>query len=258
MILLLDVGNTRVKWLAVGEAGLVVARGYLATSAGRETWAASLSGVLPATPASVHASVVAGPLVESSLAALVQDLFGLPISFVRSAASWGELRSGYEDPGRLGVDRWLAMIGARIASPGALLVVDAGTAMTIDAIRTDGLHLGGYIVPGFSTQQRALGLQTADVGMVEGRSPDGRLGLRTADAVVNGIALALVALVDRAQVELQSRVADTCCVVLTGGDADVLEPLLRGPVIKDDDLLFRGLWAMVMPGIPLHCPTPTG
>lgn len=251
MILLLDQGNSRLKWMLVNKAGVAQCNGV----GGLEDFSVSL-GVLGASGLAdpideVHVSSVAGEEQRQVLGRLVIKRCRLEPVFASSGKRSCGIQNGYDDPTRLGVDRWLAMIGARRHGNGPALIVDAGTALTIDAIALDGEHLGGYIVPGYRSQCLSLGKHTAAV-RTEGKIGEAAGWGRTTDeAVSGGIRLSLVALIEKARVELESSVADTCPVILTGGDSALLRGSLSGRVIVDGHLLFRGLWYSSCPGRPV-------
>lgn len=233
-MLLVDQGNTRLKWRVVDATGRFCGE----PGAGD---LAALGAALPGVRAArVLVSSVAGREARAGLSAMVRARLGLEAEFLESLPSCEGLVNGYEEPGRLGVDRWLAMLGARAQARGALVVVDAGTALTIDAVDAAGRHLGGYILPGLRMQVAALFSGTADVG-VRFDVPAAGPGTNTRAAVVNGVALAAVALAERTLVELQERLADTCSLFITGGDAELLAPLLKVPCTRSADLLFQGM-----------------
>lgn len=193
---------------------------------------------LPA-PAKVLVSSVAGGTANADLAGRIRRLFGVDPEFMASLAACAGLHNGYRDPSRLGVDRWLGMLGARARVSGSFLVVDAGTALTIDAVAGD-RHLGGFILPGIDMQRDALGQRTALVGRAEGQAGLA-WGCTTADAVCNGTLFSAVATVEKALVELRTRVDDTCALVMTGGNAPGITRMLSEPVVLCDDLVFTGM-----------------
>ncbi len=241
MRLLIDQGNSRLKWVLVAADNLFIARGV----AGSNDDPVLFATVVAALPAGQDVSAiiiasVAGRDAQQRLRQAAKDFFGIDPVFLVSRAACAGLRNGYAVPQQLGVDRWLAMLGARAAISGAVLVVDAGTALTIDAIRADGEHLGGHIVPGYAMQLVALDAQTASVGR-SSHVPGTGFGRDTGAAVANGVLLGLAALIDRAQVELEQVVKDTCTVVLTGGDAEIIVSLLMSAPVMEPDLLFRGM-----------------
>lgn len=251
MKLLVDQGNSRLKWVLVVDDEQIVARGAsTAALLDDEQWRV-LIGRMGAMTVDVAVSSVASADRKSALCADIARRTGVEPMLLSARAECAGLHNGYVEPARLGVDRWVAMLGARSLGPGAWLVVDAGTALTVDAVSMDGQHLGGYIVPGFRTQLTLLASGTAGVGRVPAEVGVG-WGRNTGSAVANGVALALAALIDRASVELAGSGDDTCRVVITGGDAELLAHHLRCGPHLDQDLLFRGMLVAISDAHKAH------
>lgn len=241
MKLLLDLGNTRLKWALVSAQGDFLLRGATSDSAVPPQ---ARDQILDACGDELISHVALCSVGSSgrgdSLIEFLNQWLGLVPIRVKSREARAGLRNGYADPARLGVDRWMAMLGARTHGNCAWLVVDAGTALTIDAISRDGHHLGGYIVPGYRAQLSLLETATAAVGRADGRPARG-WGRDTRSAVLNGVLLSFAALIERARVELAYGLEDTCRVAITGGDAAMLAPHLSCDPLVDSDLLFRGM-----------------
>jgi type III pantothenate kinase len=240
--LLVDVGNTRVKW-ALERDGVLDSRGA-STHRGRPV-AEALHPlqVLASKVERVIVSSVGGELIEEALRDLVQQRFGVApeVAAVRREA-FG-LRIAYAHPERLGVDRWLGMLGARAMHAGVLLVVNAGTALTVDAVDAGGAHLGGLIVPGIATMKAALLAETAGIRDAgdDSRSNPALFADDTGAAVDAGTVHALAALVDRATAELARRAGALPTLVLTGGDTERIRPLLAARATIEPDLVLQGL-----------------
>ena len=143
MILLLDIGNSRTKWGFL-TAGELTATGARSHGGGTEI----LPPDLPHQPEAVYAANVAGERAAEALRTGVAARWNCRLILARSAARAGAVRNAYADPQQLGVDRWLALVGAYASRRAALCLVDAGTATTVDLLARDGRHLGGFIVPG--------------------------------------------------------------------------------------------------------------
>lgn len=244
--------------MGVRADGYILDRGVGAIGAPPEESLADVLNSMGGAPISAYASVVTGPTGVAALSHAVREMFGVPLRIAETGTDFRGLKNGYTRPERLGVDRWLAIIGARTLRQG-VLVVDAGTAMTIDGVSRDGRHVGGYIVPGYRLQCAALGRYTAAVSNQELAEPVLDWGRSTEEAVANGVRLGMVALINRARVDLQKLVADTCSVILTGGDAYLLVGAVDHHAVVDEDLLFRGLWATIAPiGCDLRRPSGLG
>lgn len=246
MRLLLDLGNTRLKW-ALEDTGRWHAQGAAAWS-GDLALLASTWQDLPVPAAAFGASVV-DDAREQAVAEQVRARFGRGITWLRTPASACGVHNAYPEPGRLGVDRFLAMVAAHAAGAGDCILVGVGTALTLDALTADGRHLGGLIAPGPWLMQQALLGATAQV---RPRS-DGVLvdiADNTADAVVSGCWQAAAALVERFVARMSPRLGGTPAVRLDGGDAAGLAPLLGLPAHMTEHGVLHGLavWAQAQSG----------
>lgn len=232
----LDVGNSSAKWRLV-EAGEIVARGvYSADDAGSEEALLACTGF----PAAVWVSSVAGESRDIALRDLLVARWGVEPWFARSELETAGLRNSYNEPGRMGVDRWLAMLAARHRHPGrGLCVVDAGSALTIDLVAADGRHDGGYIIPGPALMERALLLDTGRVRFSEPADYALRPGTSTAEAVRHGIALSQLGAVTLAL--RPERGAAEPLAVFTGGGGEWLWHELGGSGELVPDLVLEGL-----------------
>jgi type III pantothenate kinase len=238
--LLLDLGNTRLKWASAGS-GSLERRGAIALDApdfdlqAEHAW----SG-LPA-PASIWLSAVAGDAaVARATAAIVARWRDVSLHRVASPASAAGVRSAYDEPERLGVDRFLAMVGARRHDPGPVLVAGCGTALAIDLLDADGHHRGGLIAPAPSLMRAAVLERT---GRVAWQRP-GRVfafGRSTEDGLESGCWHAAAALVERAVAQACRELGATPGLLLHGGDAERLAALLDTPARIAPDLVLEGL-----------------
>ncbi len=232
----LDVGNSGAKWRLVAD-GQVIARGRY--TPGDEDAREALLACSDRLE-NIWVSSVAGPEAEAALAAMLTDRWGLVPRFARTAASSGDLVNSYEDPARMGVDRWLAMLGARGRSRERLCVVDAGSALTIDLVAASGVHEGGYIIPGPALMERALLLDTDRVRFAEAVDYALSPGRSTAEAVRHGIALAQAGAVREA---LRQAVGPSPALFLCGGAGQILMELI-GAGSFYSDLVLEGLTIM--------------
>ena len=243
-ILLVDIGNSRAKCAVLRGQKLGAARAFPHGSGG-----ASLAALVRAAPRDVTRVIavsVAGTRRERALAAAVKSRFGLGTEFIRSARSAGGVRNGYRDVWRLGADRWVAVIGAHaLAGARAALVVNIGTAMTIDAVTARGRHLGGAIAPGPTLMYESLlaGTQGIRKRAQGARPKNGRqlFATDTASALAAGAAFACAALVDRAVAEAARTEAARPLLLLTGGAAGALAPYIKSGFRHIPDLVLRGL-----------------
>lgn len=229
--LLLDVGNTRVKYALDGGAPMaaVVHDGDPAAAV------LALRGRLGDIDevALVDVTGQAGPALD-----------GLVVRQLVSTAAACGVTNGYADPTRLGADRWAALIGAWHRTPRACCVVDAGSALTVDLLDAEGRHLGGWIVPGLAMSAAALARGTARAHAAhEGRAIDGPAD-NTADAIRGGTVHAALGFIERTRRMAAAEFGGEAALILTGGDATLLAPgLPRAQQV--DDLVLCGLaaWA---------------
>jgi type III pantothenate kinase len=234
MILLIDLGNTRLKWswLADGQlqdGGGVVHRGRNLSVDLEHAWAR-----LP-EPEAVHVASVAPAPLREELATWLKANWLCPVQWATSQTSAGVVHSSYRQPQQLGVDRWLALIGAWRRVAGAACVVDCGSAITVDILDSQGQHRGGLIAPGLHMMRDALRHDTA-LPMVSGGMIDS-LGTDTQAAIQAGTSLALLGLIDRA---LRHAPAGAC-LLLTGGDAQQVASVIAAPYELCPDLVLEGL-----------------
>ena len=234
-VLELDSGNTRLKWRVL-DNGQVVARGDIANtenwSAGFRRFSQALSKVEQA-----RASVVSGSYRAESLSFMVKQYWAVNLDIVKIRPQWRGLVLDYDNPMKLGVDRWLAMLAAcEQIKQGTRIVVDSGTALTIDLVNGSGQHLGGYIVPGQGLMKDSLLVNTANLGKSGDPIRSIEPGKKTIDCINQGI-LAMSAALVNAQVE---RFPDAQ-VVITGGDAPQLQPYIKAQCQYVSELVMDGL-----------------
>ena len=152
------------------------------------------------------------------------------------------MTNNYADLERLGVDRWVAALGARSLVPhGALIVIDAGTAVTIDLVSTDNSFEGGAILPGFAIMHDALTGRTA--GIESNRQPvTSAIGKNTRDCVNSGIQYGLIGAIERLVCEIAASVDGRAPrLLITGGDAQTIVANSKLEVELQSDIMFHGL-----------------
>lgn len=230
--LCIDAGNTRLKW------GLHEDAGWLARGALVHADIGSLAGQLPSPPHRILACNVAGPAVAAQIEAFAATL-GIPFEWFRSTASACGVANGYDDPARLGADRWAALIGARGLHAGPALVVMAGTATTIDLLEADGRFRGGLILPGLELMRRSLARNTAGLPEASGRYRE--TPTNTDDAIESGILHATLGAIGRMAAIMRRPAGTDFSCLLSGGAADQLAPYLDLPYRQIDELVLEGL-----------------
>ena len=242
-ILLVDVGNTRIKWADLDGGRL--GRGHAALHA-RWTAATCTQRLFRGRlPAQLWATSVARPEMRHALARAARRA-GVKATFVSVPRRGGGVAVGYREPWRLGVDRFVAMVGAHaLFARSALCVVGVGTALTVDLLGADGHHHGGAIIPGPALMAEALFTRTHGIRRrAQGGSMERKSHLfarSTRAAVVQGARYAAAALIDRAAEEGRAVLGASPLVVLTGGGGETVRPLLRSASVGVADLVLRGL-----------------
>lgn len=237
-VLVLDAGNTRIKW------GLHDDAGWRATGAVDTSDAGALCAAvaaLPLPPSRVLAANVAGAAARLGIEAAALAL-GLEAGFVVPGLQCCGVRNGYREPARLGADRWAALVGARARTAGPCVVANAGTALTVDALDAGGAFLGGMILPGVALMLHALAEGTAGLAAVPGvfaEFPDA-----TADAMTTGVLSAAAGAVAAMLGRLERRAGSVPALVLTGGGAPELLPLLPAHAVHAPQLVLEGLVAI--------------
>ncbi|TNE83462.1 MAG: type III pantothenate kinase [Gammaproteobacteria bacterium] len=237
MIVDIDVGNSRMKWRAQ-KGGVTLGRG--------ESFA--FDSVVMAeidrlgSPARIRLSNVANDTMARQVEAAAQH-WDCALQRAETTEQLAGVVCGYDNPATMGVDRWLALLAAWKAYQGACVVVDAGSAVTVDLLDGSGLHRGGYIVPGLPLMREALLGGTARVRVVDIAETDITPGRTTQQAVGHGSLLMLSALVASAAAQL-SESESSIKIVVTGGDGGVLLPLIEGDVCYRQDLVLDGLAVM--------------
>ena len=263
--LLIDAGNSRVKWALVQADGKQTHAGAFAHGGGgadAPDWSQ-----LP-RPAAAWLSNVAGEAVAQRIAALLETHWpGLPRTTIRACERQCGVTNGYTTPSTLGSDRWAGLIGAHAAFPGEpLLIATFGTATTLEALRADGMFVGGLIAPGWSLMMRSLGEHTAQLPTLDANAARGLLtpsastgaalssepqtaseprgpffATDTQRSLSAGCALAQAGLIERMWNDLQAAWGVPVRLVVGGGTADEVTAALKVPHTRHDSLVLSGL-----------------
>ncbi len=234
-VLELDAGNTRLKWRVL-QSGQVRGGGFLLKS---DSWRERLPRLLDRFGMIdlARVSLVSGTRTETVLRSIISDGLGIPMLFARPCRSRHGVSIAYEDASRLGVDRWLAMLAAHHYYPGRVkVIVDCGTALTLDIVDGQGRHLGGFIVPGLSMMRQSLQMNTADLTLVDEATKNGDLGKNTQECIGRGVLVMAAALIDK-----QARRYDDPVVLLAGGDAEQIEACIDVNCALYKDIVMDGL-----------------
>ncbi|XKG99937.1 type III pantothenate kinase [Marinobacter nauticus] len=234
MILLIDYGNTRLKWRLVSSGGIEQEG---ASTEGPQALPSAL-GNFGRAVTRVAVSMVGSEQAMAALSNTLEKFTTAPIRFYWSERVRDGLRNGYVDVSRMGADRWHAMLGAWQASRAGVAVVDAGSALTVDYIAPDGQHLGGYILPGLQMMRESLHRGAARVGFDDAVSLSTVPGTNTSDCVNHGLSWLNVGIIEHVERDVTDLGLKS--VVITGGDAERLLALgLKGE--HRPGLVFEGL-----------------
>jgi type III pantothenate kinase len=246
-VLLVDIGNTRVKWARFANGRLQKQRAAAHAGWRTEDIAEHLLGRARGIERIIVASVGAARL-DRRLIAAARRVIGVTPQFVMTTRRMGGVTTAYAQPWRLGVDRFVAAIAAHNLAPRrAVCVVDIGTAMTIDLIDAHGRHVGGAIIPGphlmvESLLHRTSGIRHRSGGRGAGRSLFAR---DTRAGIEQGARYAAAAVIDRAVADARRALGASPLLLLTGGAAPAIQPLIRSAHLSVPDLVLRGLVALI-------------
>ncbi|MBV6416451.1 MAG: Type III pantothenate kinase [Steroidobacteraceae bacterium] len=243
--LLLDVGNSRIKW-ALLQGERIGRQHAIAVRAHRGATLAPLLRALPPRLGAIRIVSVARKEPTRRLTRALRRASGADVKVLVTTARAAGVRCGYREPWRLGVDRWAAVVGAyHLDTPArAQVVVDVGTALTIDFVSRAGQHGGGVIVP--SPGQMVAGLLRGTHGIRARAARSRRRGQTlfarsTHEALLQGSRHAAAALIERACAQAAQRYGSAAVLTLTGGGVAELLPWLTRPYRVVPDLVLRGL-----------------
>jgi len=247
-LLLVDMGNTRLKWVwALGGAidESTFGRGS------RGDFLAECKPPAGVTPARVLVSSVANMENTAHIVSACEKKWGKPVKRLESLSIQAGIVNAYEDPTMLGVDRWLAIVGAEHAYGTPLVIMDLGTATTLDAVDEQGRHLGGLILPGPALMLEALASATAmqvpadfKSGETEHEKPGGPgvgPATSTASAIREGVLAAQVGAMNQFLRHVATKLPSEPKLVVTGGAAEGILHRFESHFVFDPWLVFKGM-----------------
>jgi type III pantothenate kinase len=271
LYLVFDIGNSRLKWAAVESTQNIADRN-------KKLWAysgsisnqsfqsselrAELSDYIAKTmpkPDAIGFCCVAGDAAIKNLRSLFPQWQDLDWKELKGNSLYEGVRTLYEDPSKLGADRWAALIGARALSNNNTLVINAGTATTIDLLGGNGVHYGGWILPGLQLMQESLQNNTAQLPLaVRSSTPavQARFGINTNEAITGGCDAAQMGAILRAAYLAKAINHPVERIWLDGGNAKILANEIKQfpelaalPIEPIEGLVLRGLWAWLLQNI---------
>lgn len=242
MIIDLDIGNTLTKWrLKSSNTNKIVDRGAIWT---RARWENSQEIPDFKQFKVIRISNVGGKDIIGVVERLAKR-YRVPVHVARSTSKFAGVRNGYDEPEKLGVDRWLGILAAYHAL-GGCYAIDCGSAITLDVIKPDGGHLGGYISPGIRLMRESLKLGTSNI-LVDVSAETSSLinpGTNTKDAVSHGIYLSTLGHIKMVLDNSAKIFQADLPLVLTGGDAELIAKGFDRKVYIWPDMVYAGLEIM--------------
>jgi|WetSurSiteA1Bulk_404760.scaffolds.fasta_scaffold00921_5 type III pantothenate kinase len=235
MSLLVDMGNTRLKWAVANGEQLMTGEPLFNEQINEQALLAAWQALTP-PPQLVIACVTASERLAVIMAVARRLWSDIKISRVQSQAQSFGVINAYTPPEKLGVDRWLALLGARHVCQLPVCVVDCGTAITVDLLDAEGRHLGGVISAGLALMRKALAGGTNALPLSETAYPLAAANFTEA-AIYSGTLWAAVGLIE----QVLAKQTTPMTVILTGGDAALIAPYLSIKPMVDPDLVLRGL-----------------
>lgn len=239
MNLLIDIGNSRLKWATAEHDVLQIGRPLQHVHVNQQQLLDCWQDL--SRPEQIAISCVANDrlyhVIQSAISLLWADVF---ILRAQSQVKVLDIRNGYQQPEKLGVDRWLSLIAAWQRYHCAICVIDCGTAITADLIDSEGNHLGGSISPGLGLMTQALLTGTAALSNHFNTARFDRPvcwpATTTEEGIGSGVLLAAVGLIEKILAR-QPGVP----LLLTGGDAELIASHLDGPYVIEPELVLHGL-----------------
>jgi len=236
--LLIDLGNSRVKWLWAidGQLELKSAdRGSL------QEFTDFCRNSEEFRPAGIRLASVAGAQATREVIECCQETWGTIVERLESRSTQGSVISAYANPAALGVDRWLAIVGAARFHGMPVVVWDLGTASTLDAVDAGGRHLGGWILTGPETMLKGLASHTGLTVPTSLESMTLRPGRKTSECIIGGVLGAQLGALDRFLALADTVAEQPVRLVVTGGAAAEVMPHLVHEHVYDPWLVFRGM-----------------
>ena len=235
MNLLIDMGNTRIKWAIDSNGQLIIGQALVNRLLDRQQlidlWAKLIK------PQSIGLSCVSANPLLALVQSVVLELWPeSEIIFVKAQSRAFGIVNAYQHPEKLGTDRWLALVAVRQHYVMPVCIVDCGTAITVDLLGTDGIHQGGFISAGLTLMKQALAQGTDALPFNQAHYPVSHADFTEA-AIYAGTLCSAVGLIEH----VLKKQTETMQLILTGGDAALIAQQLIMPLVLDADLVLKGL-----------------
>lgn len=235
MNLLIDMGNTRLKWGITTGGQIITGRSLLNTRINRHELIELWKDIRPPRRLAVSC-VSANRLLELVQSVAFELWLDVDIILVKPQAQAFGVINTYQQPEKLGVDRWLSLVAVCQQYQAPACIVDCGTAITVDLIDADGRHQGGLISPGLTLMKQSLGQGTEALSVSKASYVFG-LANFTEAAIYSGTLTAAIGLIEH----VLAKHPENTQLILTGGDAELVAGQLDVASIVDPDLVLRGL-----------------
>jgi type III pantothenate kinase len=264
LYLFFDVGNTRLKWAAVESTqnpsaqqkklwaySGSISNNSLQSAEHRAELADYISKTLP-KPTAIGFCCVAGEETLANLKSLFPQWNDIEWKQLKGNSPYAGMRSLYSDPSRLGADRWAALVGARALSNKNALIINAGTATTIDLLGSNGVHYGGWILPGLTLMQTSLANNTAQLDLAI-RTDHHGFGVCTNNAIIGGCDAAQVGAILYGLHQAKEINIPVEKIWIDGGNAKILAQEIiqsnlptKALLEVTEGLVLRGIWAWLL------------
>jgi type III pantothenate kinase len=255
MLLTIDAGNTRTKWAIFNLNGEITRHGACVNN--------QLSDIDLSPESLGYARVIISNVAGSTHAAQLEKALALykrPVIWIKASHEACNVINGYAEAETLGTDRWASLIAAWNIKRAPCVVVNAGTAVTIDALDIQagsdqqGEFLGGMILPGLNLMQTSLGLGTAQLPIKDATQdlndnmPTDIFAKSTIQAIEAGAVHAITGAIEHMANALEAKCGRTPFIILSGGDASIIQSYLTdavtNPTVIVDNLVLKGLYLL--------------
>lgn len=244
MILLLDAGNSRFKWAKLSRSRpILLGNKSYGTQSSADSVIKVLDNLHP------HRVVIASVLdteFSGSLRLWAESKTNIELQFITTQTMAYGVRIAYAHPEHLGVDRFVALVAAHRHTNTASVIIDCGTAVTIDALSAGGEHLGGLIMPGLEMMRVSLVKDTNRIRFQDDSVSLPLLARDTGEAVLSGTQRMLASAIDRLSSQMETELTSPVTRILCGGDAPRMISWLEGNYIHDPLLVLKGLAAFAL------------
>ncbi len=240
MKLLLDIGNTRIKYALLDSGRLTDSTSFARSKTGIK---AALNSQFKTTKdiTAVFVSNVAGEKIVQQLTEWTEKKWGVTPKFIQSERRRFGVTNSYSQAELLGIDRWLALIAARQHARMATCIIDCGTAITVDIVTKNGSHQGGMILPGLTLMRESLTSNTSDLNDTVEESSFKALAVNTQTAIQTGTLYTVTASLERLIDDLKAQFNNRIRFIITGGDAEIIMPLIAANIAHYPDIVLKGL-----------------